>query len=187
MFREPPTRSTAALLAALLAAGALGAPALSAQNAAPCSAEAYRQFDFWVGTWDVRAAGSQNPPARNVIRRSLRDCVIHEHYRTPSGYEGQSFNIYDRTRGVWHQTWVDNTGLLLRLEGGFADGAMVLEGDGMDRQRRPTRERITWRPIDGDPDRVSQRWERSLDGGKTWTMIFDGVYTRVKDDGGADR
>ena len=40
---------------------------------------------------------------------------------------GHSLNIYDGTRGVWHQTWVDSSGSLLMLEGHFAGGAMVLE------------------------------------------------------------
>jgi hypothetical protein len=38
-------------------------------------------------------------------------------------------------------------------------------------------ERISWTPLPrGD---VRQLWERSADGGRTWTVIFDGRYSRA--------
>ena len=43
-------------------------------------------------------------------------------YTTPTGYTGESFNIYDSARRVWHQSWVDNAGLLLQLDGGLVAG-----------------------------------------------------------------
>jgi hypothetical protein len=30
------------------------------------------------------------------------------------------------------------------------------------------------------PERVRQFWEQSTDGGKTWTVAFDGMYVRKK-------
>ena len=40
---------------------------------------------------------------------------------------GQSFNIYDRSRAQWHQTWVDSTGGLHEYWGNLKDGNMVYE------------------------------------------------------------
>ena len=40
----------------------------------------------------------------------------------------------------------------------------------------PVVQRISWTP---EPDgRVRQMWQQSRDGGKTWTVAFDGWYRR---------
>ena len=41
---------------------------------------------------------------------------------------GESLNVYDGARKVWHQTWVDTAGTLLLLEGNLRGKSMVLEG-----------------------------------------------------------
>ena len=63
----------------------------------------------------------------------------------------------------------------LLLRGAFDGHAMVLSGDHASPQGgKPVRERITWtRNADGS---VRQRWDQSGDGGKTWTVAFDGLY-----------
>src|ERR1043165_5300273 len=48
-------------------------------------------------------------PATNVVTREDDGCVLHESWTAPRSV-GQSFNIYDRSRGKWFQTWVDNSG-----------------------------------------------------------------------------
>ncbi len=171
------------VVAGTLLVGLLGPGGVSGQAPAgppPCSAEANREFDFWLGTWDVRGANAQpnQPASTNVITKIQGECVIKEEYVTPSGYTGESFNIFDASRGVWHQTWIDNQGGLLSLEGGFEDGKMILQGNTIDRQGQTVVNRVTWNQIDGNPDRVRQLWETSLDDGKTWSVAFDGTYTR---------
>lgn len=59
----------------------------------------------------------------------------------------------------------------------FENGAMVLEGE----TAGPVKQRIRWYQVDGDPDRVRQLWESSDDGGKSWTVAFDGLYVRKKE------
>ena len=148
---------------------------LAAQNRS-CDGDAHRQFDFWVGTWRV-----ENPAGavvgHNTIRR-VTDCFLHESYTTPTGYEGQSFNIYDAARGVWHQSWVDNGGLLLQMDGGIDDGKMILQGPGVGQSGVAVVNRITWSVEGGDPDHVRQLWETSTDDGATWSVTFDGHYRR---------
>jgi hypothetical protein len=81
----------------------------------------------------------------------------------------------DVARKRWHQSWVDNAGLLLLLDGQLVDASMVLEGAGQDPDGAAIRHRITWTPnADG---RVRQLWE-STDAGGTWAVAFDGRYTR---------
>lgn len=166
------TRST--LLAMVLLC--LASPAV-AQS--PCTSPDHRAFDFWVGTWDVYDT-SGTLRGHNEIRSTLGGCVLRESYRTPSGYEGESVNIYDASRGVWHQSWVDNGGLLLRIEGGIRDGSMVLEGLTMGADGTESLNRITWTRLDSDGDRVRQLWEISTDEGITWTVAFDGEYRRAE-------
>ncbi len=89
---------------------------------------------------------------------------------------GHSYNIYDAARKVWHQTWVDSQGTLLQLEGGLEGGRMRLEGETVDSAGSKTRQRITWEPT--GPGGVRQLWEASRDGGATWTVVFDGRYTK---------
>lgn len=166
------------ILVTLLAGTALTAPTdIAAQGAAPCSAEEHRHFDFWEGRWMVRAANGALA-GHNTLDVIIGGCVLREHYTTPSGYEGQSFNTYDASRGVWHQTWMDNGGLLLVMEGGYRDGAMVLEGETTAPDGTTRLNRVTWSRIDGDPDQVRQFWEVSADGGQTWGVAFDGRYIR---------
>jgi hypothetical protein len=92
---------------------------------APCSDPGYRQFDFWLGKWQVfrpdgKLAGT------NRIEKEYGGCVLHERYATPGRYSGESLNTYDPSRRVWHQTWVDNSGMLLLWDGQFNGKSMVL-------------------------------------------------------------
>ena len=102
--------------------------------------------------------------------------MIHEQYTAVGAYTGSSLNIYDASRKRWHQTWVDNGGLLLELNGEFRDGKMVLRGETLDSTGRVTQSRVIWTPsADGT---LRQLWEQSTDGGATWTVAFDGIYSK---------
>jgi hypothetical protein len=167
------------MLRGIAAALALAAPAAGRAQAPStppaCASAEHRQFDFWAGDWDVRRADGKLA-GRNIITREHGGCVLLERYTAAGGYTGSSLNIYDARRKRWHQTWTDNTGQLLELNGEFRDGKMILGGETLDAQGKPTRERITWTPR---PDgTVRQLWEQSTDGGATWTVAFDGIYSR---------
>ena len=143
---------------------------------APCSAPEYRQFDFWVGTWDVMEEGKL--AGTNRIDSILGGCVLHENWKGSTGMAGTSLNAYDAPADRWRQSWADSNGSVLLLEGKFQNGTMVLEGT------RPAkggeaRHRISWQRIGGDPNRVRQLWEVSRDGGKSWSNVFDGTYVRT--------
>lgn len=149
-----------------------------------CDAPEYRQFDFWVGEWDVTGPDGK-PAGTNRITRILKDCVLLEEWTGAGGTGGKSFNIWSRADRKWHQTWVSDTGTVLQLEGALKDGAMVMEGVSMTADGSTVRNRITWSVIDGDGDRVRQHWEQSRDNGRTWTTAFDGTYTRARAEGGS--
>ncbi len=161
----------AACLVASSAAAADAPPA--APNPPPCSAPEHRQFDFWLGDWDVRGPAGK-VVGRNQVTRLHGDCVVFESWTSANGkVTGSSFNLYDAQAKRWHQTWVDNTGSLLQLDGGLQDGRMVLVS-----APGATMNRITWTPL---PDgHVRQLWETSSDRGATWTTAFDGNYEKRK-------
>lgn len=148
--------------------------------ARPCMYdEHYRQFDFWLGSWDVRPNGQQGAPVgRNVISKIHDGCVVLESWSAP-GSTGQSFNIYDRTRGKWFQKWVDNGGGLHEYAGELRDGNMVFDGDmpapGPSTSRVRTRLTFFNRP-DGS---VRQFSERTTDNGATWQVNYDFIYTKA--------
>jgi hypothetical protein len=140
----------------------------------PCVTEAHKQFDFWIGDWVVHGANGKLAGS-NKIEKKHRQCVLHEQYKTPTGYTGESFNMYDAGRKIWHQTWVDNGGTLLLLEGGMQNGSMVLSGETTDSKGAVTKHKITWTP--NSDASVRQLWESTDPTGK-WITAFDGKYTR---------
>lgn len=149
----------------------------------PCMHDArYREFDFWIGDWDVRAVGvpAVGPSARNTITLIDNGCVAMEHWVAPNGAEGHSFNMFDRSRAMWRQTWVDNSGGEHNYHGGLRGRDMVFEGDtpapGGQLGRTPTR--LTFFHI--STDSVRQFSQTSPDSGKTWVTAYDLLYVRRK-------
>lgn len=139
-----------------------------------CTAAAHRQFDFWLGDWDV-TDGKGKAAGRNRIVSLHDGCALQENWSGAGGFTGTSLNAYDAERKAWHQTWVDNNAGVLRLDGTFADGKMVLTGVSLDDGKKVL-QRITWERL---PDaRVRQLWESSKDDGTTWTVAFDGYYAK---------
>lgn len=132
---------------------------------APCQTAEHRQFDFWIGEWNVTTPDGKAGGV-NRITSIAGGCALLEEWTGASGFNGKSLNIYDATRKVWHQTWVDSSGSLLVIEGSFANGVMTM-GNGSNR--------ITWTPAGGG---LRQVWEQSKDGGKTWAVVFDGRYSK---------
>lgn len=144
--------------------------------AAPvCGDPAYRQFDFWLGDWNVTTPDGKLVGHERVEKR-YGDCVLADEFTGVQSGTGGSFNIYDRHRKVWHQTWVDSWGLLLQLDGGLKDGRMVLSGEHVNKEGKKVLDRMTWTPEKGA---VHQLWESSADGGKTWKVEFDVVYHKA--------
>ncbi|MEO8275550.1 MAG: hypothetical protein ABI639_04980 [Thermoanaerobaculia bacterium] len=173
MRRLEASRRYQVVAALALFAGGGFARAQSPAAATPCSAAQYRQFDFWLGEWEVDAPGS--PPSKSRISPIFGACGIREEYSANSGnFLGTSLSTYDAARKIWRQAWVDNKGGTQVLEGGMRGGAMVLEGRKPRAQGGEQVSRLTWTAnADGT---VRQHWEVSTDDGKTWTTAFDGHY-----------
>jgi hypothetical protein len=148
---------------------------LSAAPVPDCTGPEHRQFDFWLGDWDVAEKGQAG--GRNRIESAYKGCAVVENWTDPAGWHGTSLNFYDRATKSWYQTWVDERGVVLRLKGGLVGGRMVMQSEPLaGAGGASTIQRITW---SAEPDKsVRQVWETSKDGGATWTAVFDGRYTR---------
>lgn len=143
--------------------------------ATPCNSAFHNDFDFWLGDWQVFKPGG-SLAGTNSVSKDYNNCVLRERYNTVGGFSGESLNIYDSGRGVWHQTWVDNSGNLLLLEGQLRDGNMELTGDSVDATGQLQHHRIRWTP---NPDgSVRQHWQTKTITGD-WATIFDGLYKKT--------
>lgn len=139
----------------------------------PLPAES-RQFDFWIGEWNVT-----NPAGKAVgqsrIESVAGQAALLENWTGAGGGDGKSLNTYNRAKKQWQQFWVGTGGGVLELAGGIVNGNRVLVGEHKTRAGQMT-EKITWTP---NPDgTVRQHWEQSTDGGKIWTDAFDGLYRK---------
>ncbi|MGH8094161.1 MAG: hypothetical protein ACREIF_11935 [Chthoniobacterales bacterium] len=161
--------------AALLAA-ASPAPTRTPTPSSPpaCVAPEFRQFDFWLGKWNVTDPQGKLAGTSEISRVS-EGCALREQWISASGKSGTSINYFDPLDQQWHQDWVGGNGTILHLRGALKEGAMVLSGES-----RGTKgtiiNRITWTPLPGE--KVKQQWETSNNTGRSWTTIFVGIYER---------
>lgn len=146
------------------------------QNSSPCTQRPEaRQLDFWLGDWVCRTPAG-TIVGKNTIVVTNRDCVILERWSDAQGETGMSFNVYNAAKGLWQQTWMSGAGQIAEFSGEFRDGAMRLEGyrEGPNGELIPAR--LTLTP--SGPETVRQVGENSPDGGLTWNVIYEYIYSR---------
>jgi hypothetical protein len=150
-----------------------------AQNKNGCDTPGCRQFDFWIGEWNLewQRNDGQIEKGSNSVKKTLDECVIIEQFNGNSnpGLKGMSISTFDANRGKWRQTWVDNQGNHIHYCGEMVDGKMVLERvvkvDGQTFHQRMVYYNITENAIDWD-------LETSTDNGKTWRLTWRIHYKR---------
>ena len=143
----------------------------------PCmySTEA-RQFDFWVGEWEVFNPAGQKA-GTNSVQLFSNGCGLMENWTGGGGSNGKSINFYDAGTNKWYQSWIGSGGGALRYAGTFRDGAMRFEGETVANGKK-TLQKLTFTKI--DENTVRQLAEISADDGKTWTISYDFKYVRKK-------
>jgi hypothetical protein len=152
------------------------APAPPPPQPPACTSPEHKQFDFWVGEWNI--TDSKGPAGVNRIEKILDGCVVQEHWQGNGGLEATSLTLYDSTDKKWHQVLVDNQGSLVMFEGGLKDGKIEMTGTRINRRGQQVQLKVTWEPqADG---RVRQVLVSSPDSGKTWNTVFDDVYERKR-------
>lgn len=152
-------------------------------NQKPCAYNPLnRQFDFWIGQWDVVTAdASRNPAGTSRIELILGDCVIQENWTSAGniGYEGKSYNVYNPDLHRWEQFWNDNSGGMIHFYGELKHGVMDYWTDEIP-QKDGSKLKRHLQFIPSGPDQVRQFSQGSTDGGKTWHVEYDFLYNRKK-------
>lgn len=160
-----------------------GGSAPSVTPPPPCQGEAYHEFDFWIGEWNVYD-GNGTLVGRNSIQPEEGGCVLVERWRNTGGGTGQSYNFFDPGVKMWRQLWISR-GSVIDYAGGLTEaGAMLLEGE------------IRYH-ADGSVAPFTGEWTLNEDGSVTqhfrqqdpetgeWADWFVGRYVRQEDDGAA--
>lgn len=165
------------ILAALMLAWPAFAAAAAPAKPPGCTSPESRQFDFWVGKWDVfPKSHPDRKVANSLIERLYSGCGIRENWMPLKGGSGGSLNAYDPVTKRWRQFWADSDGSSALFTGGLVGTAMVIEGVWPQPGHPHQRTRITYTPMaDGS---VEQAGEASNDNGKTWKKSFDLIYRK---------
>ena len=138
----------------------------------------YRQFDFWIGEWDVVTTQGHNPAGSSSIQPIIDQCVLLENWTGGGGGVGKSFNHYDTSKKIWMQDWVDSQSNSIHFEGKLEDGVMSYYADSRKPDGTPIRRHLQFFKLDAD--HVRQFSQQSSDGGKTWATEYDFTYNRKK-------
>jgi len=144
----------------------------------PCAHKAeYREFDFWLGEWDVVTSEGRNPAGASSVQLLLDQCVLLENWS--GGGTGKSFNHFDTRTKKWIQDWVDSQSHSVHFEGGIEkDGVMHYYADDLDAQGKSVKRHMQFFNL--DKDHVRQFCQQSNDGGKTWQIQYDFLYIRKR-------
>jgi tetratricopeptide (TPR) repeat protein len=144
----------------------------------PCMfSEEHRQFDFWVGEWDVMNPAGQQA-GTNKVEMVERGCIVMENWTGRFGGSGKSINFYDAPAKKWRQIWVDSTGGNIQFSGEYKDKAMRFTGETLSKEGKKVLRRLTFFHL--GPDKVRQFSETSADGGAKWDVEYDFTYNRKK-------
>ena len=158
----------------------------ASKNAFPCmSIPQAREFDFWVGEWDVYPNGANTLIGLSKIEMVSGGCMILENWTAvgPMPNTGKSMNYVNAVTGKWEQFWLGSGGLTVNnpqkfVNGEYRDGAMRFEFEQLDRSGKKQIGRFIF--FNEGPDQVRQFNEVSSDAGKTWVTLYDFVYKRKK-------
>jgi len=175
------TRLICLFVLSLLTSPSLFAQQSSTQPPNPCAAPQQKQFDFWVGEWDLTWPGQNAGEVghgTNSIKRIFDGCVVQENFSGGDSMHlrGTSLSTFDTRAGDWKQTWVDNEGGYLDFVGELKDGKMVLKRDAVSKDGTKFLQRMVWKNI--STNEFDWSWEASHDGGKTWVVQWPIHYKR---------
>jgi hypothetical protein len=153
------------------------APAAPAAPPPPaCTSPEHRQFDFWVGRWDVYRTGTDTLVAHSLIESLYAGCVIRENWMPLRGTGGGSLNSWLPQQGVWRQTWVDSSNGWAVFEGRYDNDTMVIAGHWAGAAGPGTNPLVRIRYTREEGGAVRQLGEVSSDNGQTWGPSFDFTY-----------
>jgi len=154
-------------------------------------AGAPHDFDFLVGSWNVRHRKLKTRPAGSNDWEDFTGTLVNwpvmgghgnigdNVMDAPAGtFRGMGIRTWDADAKLWRSWWLDRRNPATigpAVEGRFADGLGIFEGaDSLD--GRPIRIRVHWSRITP----TSARWEQSAsaDNGATWEVNWISDFQR---------
>ncbi len=153
-----------------------GTSTLAAADSGPCSANSEsRQLDFWLGDWTVTYPGMPGSAASKVDLH-LDKCLVVESWDGGKGHSGRNMFAYSSDDKSWHGMFADNQGRVHIFQGKVAQGLAEFTGPSRGPKGQTVLNRI--KVVRLAANKVEQSWEKSTDNGATWTMEFQGQYSR---------
>jgi hypothetical protein len=146
-----------------------------------CMSAESRQFDFWLGTWEVWLVAEKTiKVADTVVEKTFMDCAVIERRRPVAGGGGESLNAYVPEKHSWRQVWLGAMGGFLDSTGIWDGESMVVTGQLSQPGGSYLMARQTYSPqSDGT---VKQTGEMSSDDGLTWQTSFVFSYRHAAND-----
>lgn len=138
-----------------------------------------RQFDFWIGEWEVyNNAYPNHRVGSSLIENVSGDCAILENWQAfNNANSGKSQNWYDPKTQKWTQLWIGSAGgAIYFTDGEYRDGAMRFKFTQPD--AKGTLQPGNFIFYNLGPNKVRQYNEVSNDGGKTFQVSYDLLYIR---------
>lgn len=143
-----------------------------------------KRLEFWAGDWEASGKLLVNAKeekwvdnkATNKLRWILGGQVIHEDF-SDGTLVGQSWTRWVPEKKAYEQTWVDNMGSLLRLEGDFKGDDLVLFEKPADPKAK-VRHRMVFSSIQKDSFQWS--YDFTTDDGNSWKSQWQLSYKRRK-------
>ncbi len=153
-----------------------------------CNSPEARQFDFWIGSWDInqkilRQDGSWiELKASTTVSPLLNGCALEEHWTGqvqffwlgmthPEEIKGFSLRYFDTSSGKWNIYWMDtqNPDLGKPFTGNFSED----KGEFYASRETKKGKQIS-RIVFSDIKEYSVHWDLSIsnDDGKNWKAIW---------------
>lgn len=145
------------------------------------NAEDSTLFDFWVGEWELEWKNADGTKAygSNRIEKTLDGKVIQENFHDPKGgFKGTSISVYNSKKKTWHQAWADNQGGYYDFEGTVEEDKPIFKTKAKEVNGKVIIQRMVFYNI--KPSSLTWDWELSKDGGKTWELQWQILYTRKR-------
>ena len=144
----------------------------------PCMVDSHaREFDFWIGEWDVYVTGTKIYAGHSLIQMIAGGCALLENWDSPSS-TGKSINFIDPVTNKWKQSWAGSyAGGIQEFENGeYKDSAMCFQFESKDAASHKIIGRFIF--YNEKPGQVRQFNETSSDEGKTWVTNYDFTYLK---------
>jgi hypothetical protein len=135
-------------------------------------------FDFWIGEWQAswtNADGTKGT-GKNSIRKTLDGKVIQENFEDMQGFKGTSISVFNSQRKTWHQAWADNQGGYFNFLGEVDGQKRIFRTPAKEVSGKSITQRMVFYNITSNS--MTWDWEKSEDGGKTWSLQWRILYTK---------